>query len=31
MEYTAEDYDILFGVMFDEVNEQLDIEDAVLV
>jgi hypothetical protein len=31
MEYTAEDYDILFGIMFDEITEQLDIEDAVLV
>jgi hypothetical protein len=31
MEYTAEDYDILFGVIFDEVAEQLDIEYAVLV
>lgn len=31
MEYTAEDYDILFGVMFDEIAEPADIEDAVLV
>jgi hypothetical protein len=31
MEYTAEDYDILFGVMFDEIAEPIDIEDAVLL
>jgi hypothetical protein len=30
MEYTAEDYDILFGLTLIETVEELDIEEAVV-